>query len=87
MVRWLSLRNDRYDQQRKLRVITGANGFIGKNLCLALSELDHFRVITYLRNHDISDLSDLVSQADYIIHLAGENRPLDESEYAASMKV
>ncbi len=61
-------------------LVTGANGFIGKNLVVRLRELDiHTKV--YTRESSIQDLPELVKRIDYIIHLAGENRPADEKDF------
>jgi UDP-2-acetamido-2,6-beta-L-arabino-hexul-4-ose reductase len=56
-------------------LVTGANGFIGKNLIVNLNAQDSFSVFKYSRENTIDELIDLVEQADTIIHLAGENRP------------
>ncbi|MDP4837336.1 MAG: NAD-dependent epimerase/dehydratase family protein, partial [Burkholderiales bacterium] len=60
----------------KIRVlVTGANGFIGKNLVVRLRESPDYEILTFVRGQDIALLPDLVVQADAIVHLAGENRP------------
>lgn len=64
-------------------LVTGANGFIGKNLVVRLGELGRFTVTTFVRGDDVATLPTLVSQADAVVHLAGENRPHDEREFAA----
>ena len=62
-------------------LITGANGFIGKNLQVRLSELPGFSVLPFVRGDDVGQLPALVANADAVIHLAGENRPQDESAF------
>ena len=62
-------------------LVTGANGFIGKNLILRLSNLKEFEILTYVRGDSLNVLSDHLSRADCVIHLAGENRPNDENLY------
>lgn len=62
-------------------LITGANGFVGKNLQLHLSERSDVEISCFTREHDLSDLSLLVSDADLIFHLAGVNRPQDPAEF------
>jgi UDP-2-acetamido-2,6-beta-L-arabino-hexul-4-ose reductase len=62
-------------------LITGANGFIGKNLKVRLCELPGFSVLTFVRGDDLGQLPAKVAQADAVIHLAGENRPQDESAF------
>jgi UDP-2-acetamido-2,6-beta-L-arabino-hexul-4-ose reductase len=60
-------------------LVTGANGFIGKNLIVRLNELANISVITFLRSDEVALLPQLLSQqVDSIVHLAGENRPADE---------
>lgn len=63
-------------------LITGANGFIGKNLVVRLNELSNISVITFVRGDDAGLLPQLVSQVDAVVHLAGENRPADEAAFA-----
>ena len=58
-------------------LVTGANGFIGKNLMLRLREQDSIEVLSYVRGQDENDLRELLSHADAVVHLAGENRPAD----------
>jgi UDP-2-acetamido-2,6-beta-L-arabino-hexul-4-ose reductase len=62
-------------------LVTGANGFIGKNLCLRLNEYKNINVITFGRGDSVSILPHLVSQADVVVHLAAVNRPSDESAF------
>ena len=62
-------------------LVTGARGFIGKNLIVHLEEDDQFSVLSYSRENSLDGLVGLVDQADAIIHLAGENRPEDVSAF------
>lgn len=62
-------------------LVTGANGFIGKNLLVRLNELPEFDVSTFVRGDEVGSLAALVAQADAVVHLAGENRPQDESAF------
>lgn len=62
-------------------LVTGANGFIGRNLIVRLSELQDLTVIPFVRGDDVSSLQGLVSQVDAVIHLAGENRPKDDEAF------
>jgi len=61
-------------------LVTGADGFIGKNLCVHLEEASH-NVLRFVRGSSLGFLEQCVSQADAIIHLAGENRPVDLSAF------
>jgi len=63
-------------------LVTGANGFIGRNLVVRLKELTNITVSTFVRGDDAALLPQLVSQVDAIVHLAGENRPADEAAFA-----
>ena len=61
-------------------LVTGSKGFIGKNLIIHLNELN-INVLTYTRENSIQDLPDLIKKSNFIIHLAGENRPRDEKDF------
>jgi len=63
-------------------LVTGANGFIGKNLVLRLRELPHFVVTEFVRGDAPEALPGLLAQVDAMVHLAGENRPADEAAFA-----
>lgn len=62
-------------------LVTGANGFIGKNLLVRLGELSGVNVSTFLRGDDVANLRALVAHADCVVHLAGENRPIDDAAF------
>lgn len=62
-------------------LVTGSNGFIAKNLIQFLSEKSDINVLTYNRNSTNEQLEQTVKCADWIVHLAGVNRPLDEQEF------
>lgn len=64
-------------------LITGANGFLGKNLCLYLRERNDVEILRFTRANDLSELSALVKSVDFIFHLAGINRPQDPGEFVA----
>ena len=58
-------------------LVTGANGFIASNLLLRLSESSDYKVFTFVRGQSVEELKNLLLHAEVIVHLAGENRPLD----------
>lgn len=62
-------------------LITGANGFIGKNIVAELSKNSQFNLFKYDFNKTKEDLLNYIRQADFIIHLAGINRPKDSIEF------
>ena len=62
-------------------LVTGARGFIAKNLIVRLSEKEKYSILEFAREDSIESLSHLVVQADAIVHLAGENRPRDISSF------
>ena len=62
-------------------LITGANGFIGTNAALALSERQGWHISRFVRGDNSDCLSELVQNADAILHLAGENRPVDPADF------
>lgn len=62
-------------------LVTGANGFLGRNLCLRLKELGTFELLQITREHSVAELEAALNQADFIFHLAGVNRPQDPTEF------
>jgi UDP-2-acetamido-2,6-beta-L-arabino-hexul-4-ose reductase len=62
-------------------LITGSGGFIGKNLCSHLKQKQNINLITFVRKDSHDSLRDKVMNSDIIIHLAGENRPKDQSQF------
>lgn len=64
-------------------VVTGADGFVGKNLIVRLSERGRDEVRAITRATTAVDRRDALLHADVLVHLAGVNRPKDEHEYEA----
>lgn len=62
-------------------LITGAGGFIGKNLVEKLKEANKYEIITIDRENTKEELHQGVLSADFIFHLAGINRPETEEEF------
>ncbi|MFD1802497.1 NAD-dependent epimerase/dehydratase family protein [Mixta tenebrionis] len=62
-------------------LITGADGFIGKNLCLRMAEDKDSELVFFTRHNKIDELSFLLKEVDFIFHLAGVNRPQDAEEF------
>src|SRR5690349_12412623 len=63
-------------------LVTGADGFIAKNLRTRLRELGHSEVDCITRSSTVADLDAAASRADFVFHLAGVNRPQKEEEFA-----
>ncbi len=62
-------------------LITGANGFIGKNLKLHLAERKDIQLVCFTRDHAVDQLAELLQGVDFVFHLAGINRPEDPHEF------
>ena len=63
-------------------LVTGSDGFIGRNLMVRLGELAGYEVIGFDREDSLDDLEERVGQAEAVVHLAGVNRPEDVKEFA-----
>lgn len=62
-------------------LVTGASGFIGKNLCAQLELLGDVKVLKFTRENTPADLAAFVKEANFIYHVAGINRPENEKEF------
>jgi UDP-2-acetamido-2,6-beta-L-arabino-hexul-4-ose reductase len=62
-------------------LVTGAKGFIGKNLVAELRNQNYDLIYEYSKETDPSLLDEYCKEADFVFHLAGVNRPKDQSEY------
>ena len=72
-------------------LITGAKGFVGKNLVSTLKNIkdgkdktrniDIEDIYSYDADNTIDDLKKYTSDCDFVFHLAGINRPKDVSEF------
>lgn len=73
-------------------LVTGAKGFVGKNLCAALKNIQDGKDKTHpdlkideVWEYDIGSvpeqLQDWCQKADFVFNLAGVNRPKDASEF------
>lgn len=62
-------------------VVTGAKGFIGKNLCIMLREHGHQDIVEVDRETSREALAQFLSEADFVYHLAGINRPKNDAEF------
>lgn len=64
-------------------LVTGADGFVGRNLRVALAERPGHEVIPVVRATDGDALRAAAAAADAVVHLAGANRPRDPAAFAA----
>jgi len=62
-------------------LITGANGFIGKNLVAWLAQQPDVTLFQFDVQNTRAELDAWLAQADFIFHLAGVNRPQTEAEF------
>lgn len=62
-------------------LVTGANGFIGKNLIAELQATTDHKVLSYDRETDPDLLEVYCAEAEFVFHLAGVNRPKEQSEF------
>lgn len=62
-------------------LVTGAKGFIGKNLIAELRNRKYDDIFEFDRETDPNLLGDYCKEADFVFHLAGVNRPKEQSEF------
>ncbi|NRA54141.1 MAG: SDR family oxidoreductase [Gammaproteobacteria bacterium] len=62
-------------------LVTGATGFIGRNLMVFLAEAGYENISTIILDNSEQEIVSKVSRADFIFHLAGVNRPKDNSNF------
>ncbi|RKQ15439.1 NAD-dependent epimerase/dehydratase family protein [Ureibacillus endophyticus] len=62
-------------------LVTGAHGFIGKNLVTELRNIGSYEVFEFTKENDISLLSIYTKNCDFVFHLAGINRPQSDNEF------
>lgn len=62
-------------------LITGASGFMGKNLVASLQELKHLELLTFDKNDEAIKLHEYTKSCNFVFHLAGVNRPTANEEF------
>lgn len=62
-------------------LITGAQGFVGRNLTVTLAQRTDVRIVPFDVDSAPDSLARLVAEADFIFHLAGVNRPESVDEF------
>jgi len=65
----------------KTILVTGAEGFMGRNLCVALRRHGGWEVLPFDVSQSPEELVALAARADLVFHLAGVNRPKDDTEF------
>ena len=75
-------------------LVTGAKGFVGRNLCASLANIrdgkdktyavgPELEILEYDVDSDVALLDVYCAQADFVYNLAGVNRPEDPAEFLA----
>jgi UDP-2-acetamido-2,6-beta-L-arabino-hexul-4-ose reductase len=62
-------------------LVTGANGFVGRNLIAELNNRGYKNIYEFDKNTDKSLLEQYTRNCEFVFHLAGVNRPKDEIEF------
>lgn len=62
-------------------LVTGASGFVGKNLVAELKNRGYEDLFLYTRENSLEDLEEYTKECEFVFHLAGINRPEDEKEF------
>jgi UDP-2-acetamido-2,6-beta-L-arabino-hexul-4-ose reductase len=68
-------------------LVTGSNGFIGKNLVNRLKTFKHIDLVYLNKNDDISSLLDMHNDIEMIFHFAGINRPEKADDYILNYSI
>lgn len=64
-------------------VVTGARGFIGRNVMVALARRNDLEVAGFDLGDSVESLAAALADAEVVYHLAGVNRPKDPQEFEA----
>ncbi len=71
-------------EKKKMEVlVTGAKGFVGRNLCIFLKQLEDLKLIEVDLDTPPDVLEKGLEEAEIIFHLAGVNRPEKTEDYKA----
>ena len=62
-------------------LVTGAKGFLGKNLVAELKNQGYKDIFEFSREDNITLLERYTRECDFVFHLAGVNRPKNEKEF------
>jgi UDP-2-acetamido-2,6-beta-L-arabino-hexul-4-ose reductase len=64
-------------------LVTGANGFVGRNLCATLTSCLDLSLSRYDVDSAVGELDEALASADIVFHLAGVNRPQSVADFKA----
>ena len=62
-------------------LVTGANGFVGKNLISTLETEGDFEIFRYDIDTDPELLKTYTAECEFVFHLAGVNRPENPQDF------
>ena len=62
-------------------LVTGSNGFIGKNLIAELKNRNIYEIYEYDIESTLDELDEFTSECEFVYHLAGVNRPKNQLEF------
>lgn len=62
-------------------LVTGAKGFIGKNLVVSLKKSNDIEVASFTRENSKDQLDQYTKDCEFVFHLAGTNRPKEINEF------
>ena len=62
-------------------LVTGAKGFVGKNLICELKNKGYSDIFEYDLDNTLDQLREYVKECEFVFHLAGVNRPKEEKEF------
>ncbi len=62
-------------------LVTGSNGFVGKNLIKTLEQNHNNTILNFDKSDSLDDLENYCMSCDFVFHLAGVNRPEKDLEF------
>ncbi|AOA02785.1 polysaccharide biosynthesis C-terminal domain-containing protein [Carnobacterium maltaromaticum] len=62
-------------------LVTGADGFVGKNLIAQLNNEGFMDIQKYTLKNSLNELEEFTKECDFVYHLAGVNRPKNDDEF------